>query len=166
MIPRICFAWLLALAAGSASAQQEIRFWHAMGGALGEELNAFVQRFNESQREFRVVTEHKGSYEDTLIVALAAQREGTGPHLVQVYEVGTALMMAPLTAPAAMPSRTPASSRRPAGPARGAGPSSALPRRRSRGTRASSPQVLRRRASMSPSRRATGTSSFFNRSCP
>ncbi len=66
-----------------------------MGGALGEELNAFVQRFNESQREFRVVTEHKGSYEDTLIVALAAQREGTGPHLVQVYEVGTALMMAP-----------------------------------------------------------------------
>ena len=94
MTPKIIAALVLACAAGHAAAQQEVRFWHAMGGALGEVLGAFVQRFNDSQREFRVVAEHKGSYEDTMIAALAAQRAGSGPQLVQVYEVGTAHMMA------------------------------------------------------------------------
>ncbi len=85
---------VLALSCGSAAAQQEILFWHAMSGSLGVELSALLQRFNDSQKEFRVVAEHKGSYEDTMIGALAAQRAGTGPNLVQVYEVGTAHMMA------------------------------------------------------------------------
>ena len=85
---------ILALYCGAPAAQQEIRFWHAMGGALGTELDALVQRFNDSQKDFRIVAEHKGSYEDTMIGALAAQRAGNGPHLVQVYEVGTAHMMA------------------------------------------------------------------------
>jgi sn-glycerol 3-phosphate transport system substrate-binding protein len=85
---------VLALCCGSAAAQQEIRFWHAMGGALGAELGALVQRFNDSQKEFRVAGEHKGSYEDTMIGALAAQRAGAGPHLVQVSESGTAHMIA------------------------------------------------------------------------
>ena len=85
---------VLALSCGAVAAQQEIRFWHAMGGALGAELDALVQRFNESQKEFRVVAEHKGSYEDVMISALAAQRAGAAPHLVQVYEAGTAHMMA------------------------------------------------------------------------
>ena len=78
----------------AAQAQQPIQLWHAMGGALGTELDALVQRFNDSQKDFRVVGEHKGSYEDTMIGALAAQRAGSGPHMVQVYEVGTAHMMA------------------------------------------------------------------------
>lgn len=94
MVHKIVLALLLAFTACSAAAQQEIRFWHAMGGALGEVLAGFVQRFNDSQREFRIVAEHKGSYEDTMIAALAAQRAGSGPHVVQVYEVGTAYMMA------------------------------------------------------------------------
>ena len=72
----------------------EIRLWHALSGALGDELKGLVRRFNDSQKEFAVVPEHKGSYEDTMIAALAAQKQGTGPHLVQVYEVGTAHMMA------------------------------------------------------------------------
>jgi sn-glycerol 3-phosphate transport system substrate-binding protein len=85
---------VLSVFCGAAAAQQEIRFWHAMGGALGGELDALVRRYNDSQKEFRVVAEHKGSYEDTMIGALAAQRAGAGPHLVQVYEVGAAHMMA------------------------------------------------------------------------
>jgi len=91
---RILTAFLLALSGSAAAAPQEIVFWHAMGGALGAELNALVQRFNDSQADFRVAPEHKGSYEDTMIGALAAQRAGNSPHLVQVYEVGTAHMMA------------------------------------------------------------------------
>ena len=85
---------LLAAFCGAAQAQQQIQFWHAMGGALGTELDALVQRFNDAQKDFRIVAEHKGSYEDTMLGALAAQRAGAGPHLVQVYEVGTAHMMA------------------------------------------------------------------------
>jgi sn-glycerol 3-phosphate transport system substrate-binding protein len=85
---------LLALFCGAAAAQQEILFWHAMGGALGADLDALVQRFNDSQKDFRIVAEHKGSYEDVMIGALAAQRTGAGPHLVQVYEAGTAHVIA------------------------------------------------------------------------
>ena len=85
---------LLSVFCTAAAAQEEIVLWHAMGGSLGDELKALVQRFNASQTQYRVVTEHKGSYEDTMIGALAAQRAGGGPHLVQVYEVGTAHMMA------------------------------------------------------------------------
>lgn len=85
---------ILLAASCTAARAEDIRFWHAMSGALGEALDTLVRRFNESQNEVRVIPEHKGSYEDTLIAALKAQRAGDGPHLVQVYEVGTAQMMA------------------------------------------------------------------------
>jgi len=91
---RILVSVILAACCAPASAQQEIRFWHAMGGALGETLNSLVQRYNESQKEFRVVAEHKGSAEDTMIAALTAQRAPGGPHLVQANEIATAQMMA------------------------------------------------------------------------
>ena len=89
----------LALAGGTASAQQEIRLWHAMGGALGEQMNAVIERFNASQKDYRVVGEHKGSAEDTMIAALTAlsgqaQRVPGAPHLVQVSDIGTAQMLA------------------------------------------------------------------------
>ncbi len=65
-----------------------------MGGALGTAMESLAQRFNESQKEFRVVAEHKGSAEDTMIAALAAARSPGGPHLVQATDIGTAQMMA------------------------------------------------------------------------
>ena len=43
---------------------------------LGDALETFVQRFNAQQTEYSVVAEHKGSYEDTMIAALGAQRAG------------------------------------------------------------------------------------------
>src|SRR5262245_61398985 len=85
---------LVAVLHAPAHAQQEILFWHALSGALGNELEGLVRRFNESQKDYRVVAVHKGSYEDTMIAALAEQRIGTGPHIVQVYEVGTGHIMA------------------------------------------------------------------------
>ncbi len=88
------FVSIFLAAACTAAHAEDIRFWHAMSGALGDALDTLVRRFNESQNEVRVIPEHKGSYEDTLIAALKAQRAGDGPHLVQVYEVGTAQMMA------------------------------------------------------------------------
>ncbi len=79
--------------APSALAAQEIRFWHAMNGAAGAELEALVARFNASQREYKVVPVYKGSYEQTLAAALAARKGASGPDIVQVYEAGTADVM-------------------------------------------------------------------------
>lgn len=83
-----------ALAATPAMAETEIEFWHAMGGALGEMTEDIVSGFNDSQDAYRVNASYRGNYNDTMTGAIAAFRSGTQPTLVQVYEVGTATMMA------------------------------------------------------------------------
>lgn len=42
----------------------------------------------------KIVAVNKGSYPETLTAAMAAFRAGKGPHIVQVFEVGTGTMMA------------------------------------------------------------------------
>ena len=79
---------------GAAKAQTEIQWWHAMGGKLGETVNELADGFNKSQNEYKVVPVYKGSYTETLTAAIAAFRAKQGPHIVQVFEVGTADMMA------------------------------------------------------------------------
>jgi sn-glycerol 3-phosphate transport system substrate-binding protein len=83
-----------ALFAPAAHAQTEIQWWHSMGGALGEALNGLANQFNESQKEYKVVTTFKGSYPESMTAAIAAFRAGNAPHILQVFEVGTATMMA------------------------------------------------------------------------
>jgi sn-glycerol 3-phosphate transport system substrate-binding protein len=82
------------LVAPTAQAQTEIQWWHSMGGALGEKLNALATKFNASQKEYKVVPVFKGSYPESMTAAIAAFRAGNAPHLLQVFEVGTATMMA------------------------------------------------------------------------
>ena len=82
------------LAAPAANAQTEIVWWHAMGGALGERLGEIAQGFNESQDAYVIRPEFQGSYAETLTAAQAAFRAGEQPHILQVFEVGTATMMA------------------------------------------------------------------------
>jgi len=53
-----------------------------------------VTRFNESQSRFRVNATFRGSYVEVMTGAIAAWRAGTPPHIAQVFEVGTATMMA------------------------------------------------------------------------
>jgi len=77
-----------------AHAQVEIQWWHSMGGALGEALNGLANDFNASQKEYKVVATFKGSYPESMTAAIAAFRAGNAPHLLQVFEVGTATMMA------------------------------------------------------------------------
>jgi sn-glycerol 3-phosphate transport system substrate-binding protein len=49
------------LCAPAAQAQTEIQWWHSMGGALGEKLNALATKFNTSQNRL-VVPGLQGSY--------------------------------------------------------------------------------------------------------
>jgi len=83
-------------AALPAHAQKEIQWWHAMGGNLGDTVNQLAEEFNKSQSEYKVVPVFKGSYTETLTAAIAAfrARQNAHPHIVQVFEVGTATMMA------------------------------------------------------------------------
>ncbi len=80
--------------AGGASAQTEIQWWHAMGGANGERVDKIAADFNASQSEYKVVPSYKGNYTETMTAAIAAFRAGEQPDIVQVFEVGTATMMA------------------------------------------------------------------------
>jgi sn-glycerol 3-phosphate transport system substrate-binding protein len=81
------------LAALPAMAQTEIQWWHSMTGALGDRVNEFATGFNESQKDYKIVPVYKGSYPESMTAAIAAYRAGTAPHIVQVFEVGTATMM-------------------------------------------------------------------------
>ena len=65
-----------------------------MGGALGEKVNEIVADYNASQDAFKVKATYKGNYSETMTSAIAAFRAKQQPELVQVFEVGTASMMA------------------------------------------------------------------------
>ncbi|GAB4370898.1 MAG: sn-glycerol-3-phosphate ABC transporter substrate-binding protein UgpB [Kiloniellaceae bacterium] len=78
----------------AALAATEIEWWHAFTGRLGELLAKQVEDFNASQSDYKVVAAYKGNYSETLNAGIAAFRAGEQPHILQVFEVGTATMMA------------------------------------------------------------------------
>jgi sn-glycerol 3-phosphate transport system substrate-binding protein len=82
------------LLAPQAHAQIEIQWWHSMTGANNTGVNELASRFNASQKEYKVVPVFKGSYPESMTAAIAAFRAGNPPHILQVFEVGTATMMA------------------------------------------------------------------------
>ena len=71
-----------------------IDWWFAHGGRLGEKVQEIVANYNASQSEYKVVATYKGNYTDTMNAGIAAFRSKTPPHILQVFEVGTASMMA------------------------------------------------------------------------
>jgi sn-glycerol 3-phosphate transport system substrate-binding protein len=71
-----------------------VEFWHGLGKPLGDILEATVMDFNKSQDKYYVNAIYKGSYPDTMNAAIAAYRAGKAPNIVQMFEVGTATMMA------------------------------------------------------------------------
>lgn len=90
----LALAGAMTLTAGAATAQTEIQWWHAFTGRLGELLAEQVEQFNASQSDYVVVASHKGNYSETLNAGIAAFRAGEQPHILMVFEVGTATMMA------------------------------------------------------------------------
>ncbi len=91
---RIALAGLgLAAAATPALAVTELQWWHAMTGANNDAVNRLADEFNASQSDYKVVPTYKGNYGETLNAGIAAFRAGTAPHIMQVFEVGTATMM-------------------------------------------------------------------------
>ncbi|MFV0437365.1 MAG: sn-glycerol-3-phosphate ABC transporter substrate-binding protein UgpB [Desulfopila sp.] len=75
-------------------AATQIEFWHAFTGRLGTLLEEQVRTFNDSQADYLVVATNKGNYTEALNAGIAAFRAGQQPDILQVFEVGTATMMA------------------------------------------------------------------------
>jgi sn-glycerol 3-phosphate transport system substrate-binding protein len=73
----------------------ELVLWHAMAGNTGDEVRALADAFNLSQHEYWVKPVYKGSYAETLTSFAAAFRAKEPPAMVQIFEVGTALMHSP-----------------------------------------------------------------------
>jgi sn-glycerol 3-phosphate transport system substrate-binding protein len=93
----VCAALVSTLTLGTpspASAQIEIQWWHSMTGGLNDWVVDLANGFNASQKEYKVVPTYKGSYDESMTASIAAFRAGNAPHILQVYEVGTATMMA------------------------------------------------------------------------
>ena len=90
----------LALAASAlvaplaSQAQTEIQWWHSMTAVNGEVVNDLAKSFNASQKNYKIVPTFKGNYDESFTAAVAAFRAGNAPHILQVFEVGTATMMA------------------------------------------------------------------------
>jgi sn-glycerol 3-phosphate transport system substrate-binding protein len=96
ILREVIVACVLACASAPASAQWQVRVWHAMSGERGAEFERLAARFNAAQSEYRVQLSYKGSYDQTLAAALDA-RSGASPvpppHVVQAHETGTAEML-------------------------------------------------------------------------
>ncbi|MEF7616492.1 sn-glycerol-3-phosphate ABC transporter substrate-binding protein UgpB [Aquincola sp. MAHUQ-54] len=90
------FALASAVLAASfgAKAQVEIQWWHSMTAVNNEWVNDLAKEFNASQSQYRIVPTYKGTYDESMTAAIAAFRAGNAPHILQVFEVGTATMMA------------------------------------------------------------------------
>jgi sn-glycerol 3-phosphate transport system substrate-binding protein len=95
---RIMLAAATALAlpalAGAAEAKTQITWWHAMTGANAEVVAKLTKDFNASQNDYEVVPVFKGTYPETLNAGIAAFRAGQAPDIIQVFDVGTGVMMA------------------------------------------------------------------------
>jgi sn-glycerol 3-phosphate transport system substrate-binding protein len=73
----------------------ELVFWHGMAGHLGEEVQALTDDFNKSQNNYVIKPIYKGNYTETLTNFAAAFRAHQAPSIVQVFEVGSAIMLSP-----------------------------------------------------------------------
>src|SRR3954469_277140 len=88
------FAVTVGMGVSPALAATEIQWWHAMTGANNDVIVKLATDFNASQSDYKVVPTYKGNYADTMNAGIAAFRAGNAPHIMQVFEVGTATMMA------------------------------------------------------------------------
>ncbi|AWN73341.1 extracellular solute-binding protein [Legionella anisa] len=73
----------------------ELVFWHGMAGHLGDEVRLLADDFNQSQSEYFIKPVYKGNYVETLTSFAAAFRAHHPPAIVQIFEVGTAIMQSP-----------------------------------------------------------------------
>ncbi|KQT87125.1 sn-glycerol-3-phosphate ABC transporter substrate-binding protein UgpB [Aurantimonas sp. Leaf443] len=81
------------LLAQGAEAATELQWWHAMNGANNEVVEELAKEFNASQSDYAIKPVYKGTYPETLNAGIAAFRAKQTPAIIQVFDVGTGVMM-------------------------------------------------------------------------
>lgn len=75
------------------SEKQVVTFWHSMGGAGQEALNAIVESYNSSQDDIEVNAEYQGTYDESLTKFNAVAGSDSAPTMIQTFEIGTRAMI-------------------------------------------------------------------------
>lgn len=78
---------------GIASAATDIQWWHAHSARLGEVVNEIADKYNASQSTYNLIPTYKGGYEDTMTAGIAAFRAKKQPHLLQIFDAGSATII-------------------------------------------------------------------------
>jgi sn-glycerol 3-phosphate transport system substrate-binding protein len=94
MLTSAIAASLAAMLGTAAADPVELQWWHAMTAVNADVVNKIAADYNAAQPDYKIVPVFKGSYAETMTAAIAAYRAGNPPHIVQMFEVGTATMMA------------------------------------------------------------------------
>lgn len=92
IMKRFLFSLLFVITLSVHAEPKQLVLWHAMAGHLGDELGHLVDDFNKSQNDYVIKPVYKGNYIETLTSFAAAFRAHKAPAMVQVFEVGTAIM--------------------------------------------------------------------------
>lgn len=74
----------------------EILLWYSLAGHSGSEIRKLVGGFNQSQTDYVIKPIYKGDYIESITSFAAAFRAHQPPALVQIFEVGTGTMLAPM----------------------------------------------------------------------
>jgi sn-glycerol 3-phosphate transport system substrate-binding protein len=82
------------LTGATARAQVEIQFWHSMKGELGVRVDKLADRFNQSQKNYKLVPLYKGSYAESMAAMLAAAHAGKAPDIIQADDADTETIFA------------------------------------------------------------------------
>src|SRR5882672_4977001 len=93
IVAAVTAACLAMTALPAAADPIELQWWHAMTAINADRVNKIAAGFNASQADYKVTPVYKGSYPETMTATIAAYRAGNAPHIVQIFEVGTAAMM-------------------------------------------------------------------------
>ena len=73
---------------------QRIAFWHSMAGDIGgKSIPKLADDFNASQQKCFVDPTYQGSYDDSLNKLKAGLQSNATPALVQLYDIGTRLIV-------------------------------------------------------------------------
>jgi sn-glycerol 3-phosphate transport system substrate-binding protein len=69
--------------------EQSITFWRTLTGPAGNEVDELVQRFASTQRDVRIRSVFKGSYDDIATALMVGATRGSGPDvaLVGTFEI-------------------------------------------------------------------------------
>ncbi|MFT8325130.1 extracellular solute-binding protein [Oenococcus sicerae] len=73
--------------AASDQKRTKIVFWHEMTGPAQAQLNTFVQQFNQSQKQYQVVAQFEGSYEEAVQKILNTHGSSASPAVFQSADI-------------------------------------------------------------------------------